>query len=59
MTTLRRELQKEIRALTPGARGRRAFEMMLRRLTTLELIAATGIKPRIRVKAEKIAMGEK
>jgi len=51
MTFLRKALLAEVRALAPNARGRRAFEKMLVKATNLELIAATGVKPRIRVKA--------
>lgn len=54
MTPLRKTLLAEVRALSPNARGRRAFEKALLKATNLELIAATGIKPRIRVKAHGV-----
>lgn len=51
MTYTRKSLIRELQSMLPGARGRRKVEQLLKRLTVMELVAATGVKPRFRVKA--------
>jgi hypothetical protein len=51
MTYTRKSLIQELQAMLPGARGRRKVEQLLKRLTVAELVAATGVKPRVRAKA--------
>lgn len=51
MSYTRKNLIQELQSMLPGSRGRRKVEQLIRRLTIAELVAATGIKPRVRVKA--------
>jgi hypothetical protein len=51
MTYTRKSLILELQAMLPGSRGRRKVEQLLRKLTIAELVSATGIKLRFRVKA--------
>jgi hypothetical protein len=51
MTYTRRALILELQAMLPGSRGRHKIEQLLQKLTVAELVSATGIKPRFRVKA--------
>lgn len=51
MTYTRKALILELQAMLPGSRGRQKIEQLLQKLTVAELVSATGIKPRIRVKA--------
>jgi len=51
MTYTRRALILELQAMLPGSRGRHKIEQLLQKLTIAELVSATGMKPRFRVKA--------
>lgn len=59
MTYTRKALILELQSMVPGSRGRRKVEQLIRRLTIAELVAATGIKPRIRVKALRASVGRR
>ena len=51
MTYTRKALILELQAMLPGSRGRHKIEQLLQKLTVAELVSATGMKPRFRVKA--------